>query len=191
LYQVLLWISQNKKLEAFLMHDLLSELQAILTGTPARWITLAETIPTELFYRQPAPKEWSAFQCLRHILDTEHTYQFRLQAFLDGRDFPNYDPDREAGKPADGQTPAGLVAEFVQLRQQTLQALAKITPADFERTARHPERGPVKLEQMLNAWAAHDLNHTIQAEEAIMQPFILDSGPWQIFFKGHLAGAAH
>jgi hypothetical protein len=171
------------------MQDLLSDVRSILAGTPARWSSLAQSIPAELFNRQPAPKEWSAFECLQHILDTEHTFQFRLQAFLDGRDFPAFNPDTEGSKPQAAQTPAGLAAEFVQLRQQSLKALEQVTPADFDRPARHPELGPVKLDQMLNEWAAHDLNHTVQAEEALMQPFIVASGPWQVFFKNHIISA--
>ena len=38
--------------------------------------------------------------------------------------------------------------------------------------ARHQELGPVTLEQLLHEWAAHDLMHTVQAERALMQPFI-------------------
>ncbi|MDR3573792.1 MAG: DinB family protein [Anaerolineaceae bacterium] len=170
------------------MQDLLSEIRSILTGTPARWTNLAQTVPAELFFRQPAIEEWSAFECLQHILDTEYAFQFRLQAFLDGRDFPEITSDSEDAKSTQDQTPAGLAAEFVAMRQQSLKALEKVTPADFDRPARHPKLGPVKLEQMLNEWAAHDLNHTVQAEEALMQPFITASGPWQVFFTGHLAG---
>ena len=167
------------------MQDLLSDVRSILTGTPARWSSLAQTIPAELFTRRPAPKEWSAIECLQHIIDTEHSYQFRLQAFLYGRDFPAFDPDTEGTQVQEAQSPATLADEFIQLRQQSLKALERITPADFNLPARHPELGPVKLEQMLNAWAAHDLNHTVQAEQAMMQPFIVGSGPWQVFFSDH------
>jgi hypothetical protein len=175
-------------MEAFLMQDLLSEVRSILSGTPARWSSLAQTIPAGLFSRQPAPKEWSAFECLQHIIDTESTFQYRLQAFLDGRDFPAFNPDTEGTKPKAAQTPAALAVEFTHLREQSLRALERVTPADFERPARHPELGPVRLGQMLNEWAAHDLNHTVQAEQAMMQPFILGSGPWQVYFSDHLIG---
>ena len=171
------------------MQDLLSDLRSVLSGTPARLSSLVQTIPAELFSRKPAPKEWSAFECLQHLIDTEETFQFRLQAFLDGRDFPAFNPDTEGTELEAAQTPAGLAAEFAKLRQQSLKALERVTPADFGRTVRHPELGPVKLEQMLNEWAAHDLNHTVQAEEAMMQPFIVASGPWQIYFSSHLVGA--
>ena len=40
--------------------------------------------------------------------------------------------------------------------------------------------------EMVHEWAAHDLNHTVQAERAIMQPFIRGCGPWQKYFSDHL-----
>jgi len=38
---------------------------------------------------------------------------------------------------------------------------------------------------MLNEWAAHDLMHTVQAERALMQPFIPGSGAWRVYFREH------
>jgi hypothetical protein len=40
---------------------------------------------------------------------------------------------------------------------------------------------------MLQTWAAHDLNHTVQAERALMQPFMRGCGPWRHFFRAHEA----
>lgn len=47
----------------------------------------------------------------------------------------------------------------------------------------------VTLREMLNEWAGHDLMHTVQAELAVMQPFITASGPWRGYFADHDAGA--
>lgn len=43
--------------------------------------------------------------------------------------------------------------------------------------------------EMVNEWAGHDLNHTVQAERAIMQPFVRGCGPWQKYFSDHLVRA--
>lgn len=48
-----------------------------------------------------------------------------------------------------------------------------------------PALGTVTLAQMLHTWAAHDLNHTIQAERALIQLFMLGCGPWRSFFRDH------
>ena len=44
---------------------------SVLSTTPSRWQNLTETLPTELLIRPPAINEWSALDCLRHLLDTE------------------------------------------------------------------------------------------------------------------------
>ncbi len=47
------------------------------------------------------------------------------------------------------------------------------------------------LGQLLHEWAAYDLNHTIQAEKAVMQPFIQGSGPWRSYFQDHEIRSSH
>ncbi|MBA2285220.1 MAG: hypothetical protein H0W02_07045 [Ktedonobacteraceae bacterium] len=41
------------------------------------------------------------------------------------------------------------------------------------------------LGELLHEWAAHDLMHTVQAERALMQPFILACGPWRSYLSDH------
>jgi hypothetical protein len=74
------------------------------------------------------------------------------------------------------------VAEFAQLRAANLTALATVSEAEFSKGGVHSELGPVTLGELLNEWATHDLDHTIQAERAIMQPFLHSCGPWQPYF---------
>jgi uncharacterized damage-inducible protein DinB len=164
-------------------NDLLT-IQALLTTTPDRWNSLAQTLPSELMERKPAQGEWSAAECLHHIIDVERLFQFRLTCFQSGQDFPAFYPDSELS-PAG--TPVELAAEFEQLRQQSLQSIQSLGGSDLDRQVTHAELGPVTLREMLHEWAGHDLNHTIQAERALMQPFILACGPWKRYFEEHLA----
>lgn len=167
------------------MNDLMTRVRAVLTTTPTRWLALTQTLPSDLLTRAPAPGEWSAADCLRHLLDTERgVFPPRVQAFLAGRDFQAFDPDAE-GTPDTGQSPAELAAAFAAARAESLVALQHIAAHDLARTARHSELGTVRLDAMLNEWAAHDLMHTVQAERALMQPFIADCGPWRSFFTDH------
>jgi hypothetical protein len=171
---------------------LLSHARAILTATPARWLSLTELVPTDLLMRAPADGHWSAAECLRHLLDVERSvFPTRVRAFLAGEDFPGFNPD--AQPPVDLSRPAEMAHEFAALREQSLALLAEVTPADLTRSARHAELGPVTLGDMMHEWAAHDLNHTVQAERALMQPFIAGSGPWRSagYFADHdLGGVA-
>lgn len=163
-------------------------IRAILEATPARWRALA-ALPSAVLDREPAPGAWSARSCLGHLLATErHVFPSRVRALLEGRDFDAYDPDAAGDKDTAGE-PAELVAEFTALRSGALALLDTVQPEDLTRTAIHAELGRVSLGELLHEWAAHDLNHTIQAEHALMQPFIAGCGPWRHYFAAHDARA--
>lgn len=161
--------------------------RAVLATTAARWERLAQAVPEELLTRIPAPGEWSAVDCLRHLIDTErHVFPVRVRAILAGQDFPAFDPaDREQESP--DLSVQQLAAAFAEAREAGLAALAQVREQDLARTARHSALGVMTLRETLHAWAAHDLNHTIQAERAVMQPFILGSGALAFRFDDHLA----
>ena len=57
--------------------------------------------------------------------------------------------------------------------------------ADLGRSSVHSALGRVTLGEMINEWVAHDLMHTVQAERALMQPFIVDSGACRRYFTDH------
>src|SRR3990170_3740674 len=163
-----------------MVENLLAWTRAVLETTPGRWHTLTKTLPAELLTYPPAPGEWSALECLQHLVDTERTvFPVRVLCFLERRDFPGFDPDSQGSKSAASLPPAELATEFARMRQDSLELLAKLGAADLERRARHGELGPVTLDEMMHEWAAHDLMHTVQAEQAMMQPLINGSGPWQ------------
>ncbi len=166
------------------MTDVLVMVKAILSTTATRWLNIAEVLPIDLLNRQPATGEWSATECLIHLLDTEHIFPARVQALLTGQAIPAFDPDTQGTKNTPS-SPEKLATEFASLRQTSLAVLERVTPQDFDCTAEHSELGTVTLGQLLHEWAAHDLNHTIQAERAIMQPFIQGSGPWRSYFQNH------
>jgi uncharacterized damage-inducible protein DinB len=157
---------------------------AILSLTPTRFTNLVNALPLELLTMPPAPNEWSAMECLQHLIDVERisTHQ-RIDALMTGKPIPGFDPAEQGTK-----TPAtsGLPAEFQVLRTQTLEMLRDVTPADLDRQALHAEYGMVTLREFLNHIATHDLNHTVQAERALMQPFIKGLGPWRENYLDHI-----
>ncbi len=168
------------------MDQLIARVREILSATPGHWQAVAGSVEPSLLTRRPAPGDWSAAECLQHLLDAElGAFHARLEAFMAGRDFSSFDPDAAGSKPEPGSDPAALAARFAQTRASSLAALERIGEADLARTARHPELGQVTLREMLNEWAAHDLMHTVQAERALMQPFIVGSGIWRAHFSDH------
>src|SRR5262249_26457301 len=157
----------------------------ILSTTVGRWQSLVETAPEELLRRTPAAGEWSAADCLNHLLLTERVvFGSRLRAILEGRDLITFDPSAQQ-HPAAAGTLQEVAMALAAERGDNLAVLSSLTPADLERSSRHPEYGMVALGVMLNTWAAHDLQHTVQAEEALMQEFIPGTGPFRFRFADH------
>ncbi len=168
------------------MDELIARVREILVTTPERWERLAETVEAARLSRRPAPGEWSALECLQHLIDTDtQAFAIRVEAFLAGRDFANFDPDASGSTPEPSAEPMVLARQFEAARVRSLVVLDRVTPADLERTARHEELGVVTMREMLNEWAAHDLMHTVQAERALMQPFVAGSGKWRPTFADH------
>ena len=168
------------------MDRILEVVHSVLPTTPARWLSMTQAFPYDLLTARPAPGEWSAMECLQHVLDTELVFQRRLQAFLMGEDFPTFRPDTQEALPDPTWQPLDYAREFSRRRDKSLPELAKLTEPDLKLKARHAELGMVTLSEMVHEWVAHDLNHTVQAERAMMQPFIKGCGPWQSYFSDHV-----
>jgi uncharacterized damage-inducible protein DinB len=167
------------------MTDVLDSARRLLSTTAGRWQSLVETAPDELLQRPPAPGEWSAVDCLKHLLTAERVvFGERLRAILEGRDIPAFDPNAPRD-PDPERTPRDIATALAAERAENLAVLSGLTPADLERTGRHPEYGMLPLRVILNSWAAHDLQHTVQAEEALMQVFIPGTGPFRFRFADH------
>jgi hypothetical protein len=172
------------------MKNILVPVRAVLFTSATRWQVLTEIIPPELLTRVPAKDEWSALECLQHMIDTEReVFPVRLQAFLNGQDFPGFNPNSQGQKPESKSVPSEMAKEFTDLRKVSLELLEKVKTADLSRMSRHAELGQVTLEEMLNEWAGHDLMHIVQAERAIMRYFIPGTGPWRSYFSDHDVGA--
>jgi hypothetical protein len=169
------------------MSDLVGDLMDILRIDGERWRALATGLDRELLARVPAPGEWSALQCLGHAADTEAAvFAARVRAIKEGRaELVSYDPDVESTPITSDTDPRALAERHAALRRESLALLATVTQEDLDRTSRHQELGQVSLRELLNEWASHDLMHIVQAERAVMQPFIPGSGPWRHYFVDH------
>ena len=163
--------------------DILGWCKSIVAITPMRWLSLVDSTPLELLLKTPAPGEWSALQCLQHLVEVERSaYPTRIKALLAGDPFPGFNPNANG---AGHQPTAALATEFNLLRSENLKLLNQVTEVDLERRALHAEYGMVSMREFLHHWAAHDLMHTVQGERALMQPFIQGCGPWQINYTDH------
>jgi len=115
--------------------------------------------------RRPGPDEWSAIQVLGHLLDAEVTLAFRIRKLaaepggaIVARDQEKW-TDGLRHHRADART---LLAAYTALRAANLEQVRRLSPARRAAAGRHPEYGRIRVRQMLEHWAEHDLNHLAQ-----------------------------
>ena len=169
------------------MDHLIERLAAVLRINGERWQALATGLDRALLARRPEPGEWSALECLGHTVDTEEAiFTWRIRGFLDGVDvLPSYDPDVQGTPVTDATDPLELARQLAPRRTANVELVGSLGEADLDRGSRHSELGPVTLRECLNEFWAHDTMHLVQAERALMQGFIPDTGPWRHYFSDH------
>jgi len=159
------------------MAESVDRISSLLAGTARRWLDLAAAVPDDLLERPAVAGEWSAVDCLRHTLQADrHIFPSRVEQFLAG--------DQELGRidpstipPAAERTAREMADAFVRTREENMRLVAGLRPEDLERTARSPRLGEVTLGTLLPQWALHDLEHLMQAERALFQGLLVESGP--------------
>src|SRR5260221_4017553 len=111
------------------MTDVLDMVKAVLATTAPRWLNMTKTLPVDLLNRQPAAGEWSATECLIHLLDTEHIFPVRVQAILAGQAIPAFDPPTQGTKKT-ASSPEHLAHETCSFRHGSLAVVERVTPPD-------------------------------------------------------------
>ncbi len=150
-------------------------LQNWLGGLPAEWIESREK-----------PEGWNAFEIVGHLIHGEETDWIpRMRGILKGGESAKFEPfDRAGHGPiCVGKSMTDLLGEFADWRAQNLRELGehRLGPAKFAKVGYHPNFGAVRLDQLLAAWAVHDLSHTSQVARAMARHHREAVGPWQEF----------
>ena len=119
------------------MNNPLESVKSILSTTTLRWLSLTESLPKDLLTRTPLQNEWSAIDCLCHLLDAERwIFPARMQALMVGENFVAFDPDSQ-GTRYTSQNPQQLAEEFAMRRKESLIELDRVTIQDLMLTAQH------------------------------------------------------
>ena len=150
-------------------------LRELLAGLPEGWIGATE-----------GPDTWSPFDVVGHLIHGERTDWIpRLEIILTEGEALTFTPfDRFAQFEASrGKTLEELLETFAVLRAGSLARLASfgLTSADLKRRGRHPELGPVTVEQLLATWVAHDLSHLGQIARVMGKAYTDAVGPWAAY----------
>jgi hypothetical protein len=168
------------------MEQMLTEVVAILSRSPATLSALLEGLPEALLTRRVGEDTFSALDVLGHLIFGEKTdWVPRMRLILSSGDAQPFAPFDRLGfqEAIRGRSVTELLEEFQSLRSSNLTYLRalSLTSAQLSLRGQHPELGPVTLEQLLAAWAVHDLNHIGQVVGVVSQRYAEAVGPWKAY----------
>jgi hypothetical protein len=146
--------------------------------------TLLLDLPEPWIRGNEGPETWSPFDVVGHLIHGERTDWIpRVEHLLEHGEsvpFPVFDRFAQFEE-SRGKTLAELLDTFARLREQSLRRLDELAlkPSDLARRGRHPEFGPMTLEQHLATWVAHDLSHIGQIVRVMGRQYTEAVGPWR------------
>ena len=126
------------------------------------------SIPEDLLYRKRGDGFWSIAEHVNHLADVQPMLGDRIRRFLeeDRPEFIPFFPDEDESQPETVQIDvAAVLAEFDRGRKDQLELLHKATPADWEKTATHPEYEQYSLMILVRHIFMHDHWHMYRMEE--------------------------
>jgi uncharacterized damage-inducible protein DinB len=135
--------------------------------------TLARLIadaPADALTRRPAPGKWSVVEILAHLAEDElsSTWRYRQMLEHDGVALAGFDQELWArlGDYA-SWTARDAFEMFRLLREANLRMLSQLSPAEWERSGQHAERGRLTVRSLADHMAGHDVNHIRQIERIL------------------------
>lgn len=142
--------------------DLLTASTAVVVGEIA-------ALGAESGWR-PEPGEWSANECVGHLLEAERRgFAGRIRQILaadpagEPATLVAWDPPAVAEARRDHLRPgAELAGEFATLRAESVVLVRGLRPEDLRRSGLHPEVGALRVGELLGEWVHHDRNHIRQ-----------------------------
>ena len=159
-----------------------------LEHTPAVLSALLRPLPADLLNVNEGPGTWSPMEVVRHLAWGEcDDWIPRVRRILDQDGNRAFAPfDREHGNVRyAGWSIHEVLDEFARLRAESLAEIDRlaVTPDLLAREGRHPEFGPVTLEQLLATWVTHDCAHLAQMARVLTRHYGAFVGPWRKYFS--------
>jgi hypothetical protein len=115
---------------------------------------------------KPAPDEWSANECVGHLIEADRRgFAGRIRRILaaDGVQEHGWDQRGIAAGRRDWERPvADVVEEFQLVRDDAISLVESLRAEDLPRHAIHDVVGQVSVLELLHEWVFHDRNHIRQ-----------------------------
>jgi len=162
----------------------LDEAIAILRRTPAVLRAALEGLDPEWINTNRGDNTFSPYDVMGHLIHGERSdWIARSRMIIEHGETRAFEPfDRFAMyEESKGKSMAELLDAFESLRERNLTTLEgmNISSELLQRRGRHPDFGPVTLQQLLATWAVHDLNHIWQIVGTMAWRYREDVGPWR------------
>ncbi len=142
-------------------------LLSALEGVPNMIIPMLREMPPENLKRRPAPKKWSAHEHACHLGTVHGLFFDRLERMLkeDGAKVVPYNPESEPEDMLIKMDLDATLAKFARERTEILAKIRTLTPAQWARTARHPDYSTYTVYIMFRHLLLHDMLHGYRIEE--------------------------
>jgi DinB superfamily len=133
------------------------------------------SLPDAVLGWHPAEGEWCAKECLGHIMEAERRgFNGRIRRILAESDpsllgWDQLAVERERNDCA--RSGAELLAEFQQLRTDSVALVSALKDVDLERGGTHERVGYIRVNDLLHEWLHHDRNHFRQLQ-ANLQAYV-------------------
>lgn len=165
------------------------DVRETLERTPRVLRALLDGVDERLARSSYGPGTWSPHEVVAHLIFGERTDwipRARVILSKDGEEGV-FEPFDRAGHAelARLHTTAELLRLFETERARSLAQLAelKISEADLTRQGVHPALGRVTLENLLQTWVVHDLNHVAQVCKGLAYQRRGRVGPWEAYLS--------
>jgi hypothetical protein len=160
----------------------------ILRSTPRVFAALFANLPRAWLEARDSPESFSAIDVLGHLIYGEQTDWIpRARIILECGESRPFDPFDRRGfaSQVEGRSTEDLLNMFQEAREQSLNALGsfEIGPGELALTGMHPGLGKVTMQNLLAAWAVHDLGHTSQVSRALAIQYRGEVGPWVAYMS--------
>ena len=137
----------------------------VITETPQQLTKLVEQLGPDGLKQSYAPDKWNARQIVCHLADCELAFAFRLRQALAEANHVVQPFDQElwakpySNESFDAQT---ALRVFATVRQWNVILLKTVSREERSKPVRHPERGEMTFQTLVEIMAGHDGNHLRQ-----------------------------
>ncbi|HSY82316.1 MAG TPA: DinB family protein [Gemmatimonadaceae bacterium] len=147
-----------------------ADMLAAQRSAPATLAQLISGVPDDTLHRRPAPGKWSIVEIIAHLAEDELTSSWRYRQMLehDGVALLGFDQELWARLgDYNSWTARDALDMFRLLRQANVTVLSHLSPAEWERSGTHAERGRLTVRSLAAHMVGHDANHIAQIQRIL------------------------